>query len=63
MFQFRNNKWNKIYDVKRAFVYGADETNTQRGTFINNTNTNNIGGEVTEERQSISQALKPKADN
>ena len=63
LFQFRNNKWNKIYDVKRAFVYGADETNTQRGTFINNTNTNNIGGEVTEERQSISQALKPKADN
>ena len=63
LFQFKNNKWNKVYDVKRAFVYGDDDTNTQKGNFINNTNTNNIAGEEVAERQSLSKALRPKADN
>ena len=35
---------------------------TQKGTFVNNTATNTIGGETTTERQSLSQALRPKAD-
>ena len=63
LFQFKNNKWNKIYDVSRAEVYGSNLTNTQKGTFINNTNTSNIGGEQVEERQGLSKALRPKADN
>ena len=63
LFQFKNNKWNKVYDVKRAFVYGDDNTNTQKGGFINNTGTNNIAGEQVPERQSLSKALRPKADN
>jgi len=63
LFQFKNNKWNKVYDVKRAFVYGSDDTNTQKGDFINNDNTNNIAGEQVPERQSLSKALRPKADN
>lgn len=63
LFQFKNNKWNKVYDVKRAFVYGDDNTNTQKGSFINNTGTNNIAGEQVPERQSLSKALRPKADN
>ena len=29
----------------------------------NNTNTNTIGGESVKERQPLSKALKPKADN
>ena len=52
-----------MYDVKRAFVYGSDDTNTQKGDFINNDNTNNIAGEQVPERQSLSKALRPKADN
>ena len=36
---------------------------TLKGTFINNANTNTIGGEQVEERQSLSTALRPKADN
>ena len=63
LFQFKNNKWNKVYDVKRAFVYGDDDTNTQRGNFINNTNTNIIGDEQVAEKQALSKALRPKADN
>ncbi len=63
LFQYKNNKWNKVYDVKRAYVYGDDNTNTQKGDFINNTGTNNIAGEQVPERQSLSKALRPKADN
>jgi hypothetical protein len=36
---------------------------TQKTSFINNTNTSTINGEVVEERQSLSKALRPKADN
>ena len=36
---------------------------TQKSSFVNNTKTDNIGGEVVQERQSLSKALKPKADN
>ena len=33
---------------------------TQKGTFINNTNTNEIAGETVQERSSLSKALRPK---
>ena len=36
---------------------------TQKSSFVNNTKTDKIGGEVVQERQSLSKALKPKADN
>ena len=36
---------------------------TQKGTFVNNTSTDTIGGESVTERQSLSKALRPKADN
>ena len=36
---------------------------TQKGGFVNNTKTDNIGGETITERQSLSKALKAKADN
>ena len=41
----------------------TDNRNTQKGTFINNTATNTIGGKQVPERQSLSKALRPKADN
>jgi hypothetical protein len=36
---------------------------TLKGKFINNVKTNNIGGEAVQERQSLSKALRPKADD
>ena len=36
---------------------------TQKFTFINNANTATIAGEVVKERQALSKALKPRADN
>ena len=39
------------------------EKQTQKSSFINNTNQSTINGEVVEERQSLSKALRPKKDN
>ena len=41
----------------------TDTRATQKGTFINNTKTDTIGTETVQERQPLSKALKPKADN
>ena len=41
----------------------TDTRNTQKTTFINNTNQSQIGGETVKEKQSLSKALRPKADN
>ena len=42
---------------------GSAIRQTQMGTFVNNANTSTIGGKVVTERQALSRALKPKADN
>jgi hypothetical protein len=42
---------------------GAATRQTELGTFVNNSNTSTIGGEVVQERQALSKALKPRADN
>jgi len=64
LFKFKANRWNKVQDVKRADLYGADTANNQKGTFINNDDaTTTVAGETFNEKQSLSKALKPKADN
>jgi len=50
-------------DVTRGANMGKDVRETQKFGFINNTNTSTIAGEVVPERQALSKALKPKADN
>ena len=50
-------------DAVRHNLSNTDNKQTQKGQFINNSNTSEIGGETVKERQSLSQALKPKADN
>ena len=49
--------------VFRVDPTNTDTRNTPKTTFINNTKTNEIGGEQVQERQSLSKALRPKADN
>ena len=44
-------------------VYSTNLRQTQRTGFINNNNTATIAGKVVQERQALSQILKPKADN
>ena len=44
-------------------TYTTKMRETQRTSFINNNNTSTIAGSVVQERQSLSKALKPLADN
>jgi hypothetical protein len=50
-------------DVASGPFEGQDIRKTQKTTFINNTNTATINGEVVPEKQALSKALRPKADN
>ncbi len=50
-------------DNIRVNLSNSDTKQTQKGTFVNNTKSSSIGGDTVQERQSLSQALKPKADN
>jgi hypothetical protein len=63
MFKYDGSRWIKVEDDLRMDLSNTLERRTYKTTFINNTNTNTIDGEVVEERQSLSKALRPKADN
>jgi hypothetical protein len=63
MFRYDGVKWNRLYDDVRMILSNVEERQTQKTSFFNNNNTNTINGEVVEERQSITRALRPRADN
>lgn len=63
LFRYDGTRWVKMEDAVRTTLTNTDTRDTQKGTFVNNTNTNEIAGETVKERQSLSQALRPKADN
>jgi hypothetical protein len=50
-------------DTASGTFAGQQVKQTQKMTFINNANTATINGEVVVERQALSKALRPKADN
>ncbi len=63
LFRWDGRRWVKIEDNVRTTLTPGANNQTLRSSFVNNTNTfTNNSGEVTE-RQSLSQALRPKADN
>ena len=62
LFRFNGGAWVKVEDAVRMTMTNNDTRHTQKTSFINNTNTNVIGGDTVVERQSLSKALKPKAD-
>ena len=62
LFRFDGARWVKQEDNVRMTLTGTDTRTHQKGTFINNTTTNTIAGESVTERQSLSKALRPKAD-
>ena len=63
MFRYDGQRWVKVNDDIRMTLSNTLERRTQKSSFINNTNTSEIGGETVEERQSLSKALRPRADN
>ena len=62
LFRYDGNRWVKQEDNVRMTMTQSNSRSTQKGTFINNTTTNTISGESVVERQSLSEALRPKAD-
>jgi len=62
LFRFDGARWVKQEDNVRMTLTGTNTRTHQKGTFVNNTTTNTIAGETFEERQSLSKALRPKAD-
>ena len=62
LFRFTTDRWTVMEDNVRLTLSNTNTRDTQKTSFINNTNSDTIAGEVVEERQSLSQALRPKAD-
>ena len=62
LFRYDGTRWVKTEDAVRMTMSNTDSRQTLKTSFINNTKTAEIGGEVIEERQALSKALKPKAD-
>tara|TARA_X000001036_G_C20644684_1_gene792520 strand:+ start:129 stop:1295 length:1167 start_codon:yes stop_codon:yes gene_type:complete len=63
LFTYDGTRWLKVQDDVRVTLSNTNTRDTQKGTFINNTASSQIGGETVLERQSLSKALRPKADN
>ena len=63
LFRYDGSRWIKMEDAVRMTLTNTNARNTQKTGFINNTNTTTVAGQTIEQRQSLSQALKPKADN
>ena len=50
-------------DVAEGATFeGKDDRQTQKSNFINNTTVSTINGKTVKERQSLSKALRPEAD-
>ena len=76
LFRFNGTRWVKFEDVKRMTMSnlgssdtgtgstfaGKDVRQTQKASFINNDTVNTIDGRTVQEKQSLSKALRPKAD-
>ena len=72
LFRYDGTHWIKYEDDVRMTVNTQGETQTtdatkvrktQKASFVNNTNTATIAGEVIQERQALSKVLKARADN
>jgi hypothetical protein len=64
LFRFNGSRWVKIEEVVRTNLTPGADNNTLRSGFVNNTytvNSTDLG--PIPSRQSLSQALKPRADN
>jgi hypothetical protein len=62
LFRYDGSRWVKQEDDVRMTLTGTNNRTHQKGTFINNTTSATIAGETVVERQSLSKALRPKAD-
>jgi hypothetical protein len=63
LFRYDGLRWVKVEDSVRLTTTNNSTRNTFKTGFINNSTTTTINGLTVEQRQALSDALKPKADN
>jgi hypothetical protein len=63
LFKYDGSRWLRMYDDVRMTMTNDSSRQTQLTSFINNDNVNEINGEQVVEKQALSKALRPKADN
>jgi len=63
LFRYDGARWVKIEDSVRITTTNNDSRSNYKTSFVNNTTESTINGLTTKQRQSLSNALKPKADN
>jgi len=62
LFRFNGTRWVKMEDNIRMTMSNNDQRLTQKTSFINNDKTDVIDGHTIVEKQSLSKALRPQAD-
>ena len=63
LFRFDGARWVKIEDSVRITTTNNDSRSNYKTSFVNNSSSATINGLTTKQRQSLTDALKPKADN
>jgi hypothetical protein len=63
LFRYNGRRWTKFEDNVRVQTPSSDTAQNQIGTFVNNDKKQTINNKEVEQRQALSQVLKPKADN
>jgi hypothetical protein len=64
LFRYSGRHWARVEDAVRTSLTPGTDNKTQRGSYVNNTNTYTDADGVTHnERQPLSRVLTPKADN
>ena len=63
LFRYDGNRWVKVEDSVRITTTNTDTRSTQKTGFVNSSGTTTINGLTVDQRQSLENALKPKADN
>jgi hypothetical protein len=63
LFRFDGTRWVKIEDSVRITTTNNDSRANYKTSFVNNTTTDTINGLTVDQRQALTDALKPKADN
>ena len=63
LFRFDGTRWIKVEDAVRLTTTNNDTRSNYKTSFINNTSSSTINGLTVEQRQALTDALKPKADD
>ena len=63
LFRYDGLRWVKIEDNVRITKTNTDDRANYKTKFINQSGTTTINGLTVEQRQALTDALKPKADN